>query len=152
MRKRLVTNTIAAMPYDKQQLNDFKRFRDEIIKKDEIELRLLPQPTFQSIGIYSDYTANTITFESAETNFTFNPLVSVQSKKEKAGQHFITYYADCGIPTIELHLRSNDFLGVKSLFERFESRSINLSVEIRIKRITPYRMYFNGDLRFFAHY
>jgi len=141
------------MPFDKQQLEDFKKFREEIVAKDEIKLRLLPQLSAQSVSIFTEHTVQTIDFECAEANLSFLPTVSVTQQKDATEQHFIAYYYYLNNkPTIELRLRTSDFLAVKSLADGAQTTSINLSINLDSKRPTPHRMYFTGAVEFFVHY
>ena len=140
------------MPFNKQQLEDFKKFREEIVAKDEIKLRLRPQLSAQSICIFTEHTVHTISFECAETNFSFYPSVSVTQQTDTTEQHFITYYDGLSKPTIELRLRTSDFLAVKSLADGAQTTFINLSLSIQSKRRTPYRMYFTGAVQFSVYY
>ena len=140
------------MPFNKQQLEDFKKFREEIVAKDEIKLRLLPRLYAQSIAIFTEHTVQTIEFKCAETNFSFYPAVSVTQQTDATEQHFITYYHLNNKPTIELRLRASDFLAVKSFADGAQTTSINLSISLDSKRPTPHRMYFTGAVQFFVHY
>jgi hypothetical protein len=140
------------MPFDKQKLEDFKKFREEIVAKDEIKLRLLPQPLHQYICIYTEHTVHTIDFECAETNFSFYPAVSVTQQTDTTEQHFITYYDGLSKPAIKLRLRTSDFLAVKSLADGAQTNSINLSINLDSKRPTPHRMYFTGAVQFSVYY
>jgi hypothetical protein len=131
------------MPFNKQQLEDFKRFREEIQSKDEFQLVL--SPTLTSISIFKNKSILSISYECLESNFSFLPSVEICHNTEENRQHFITYYYEVyRRPKIDLSLRSEDFYFLKTLPDSYQSNSINLSVDIEEKRIAPFRMYFTG--------